>query len=214
MSKPITYVLAVTDRSGSMYSLVDDVRGGFNTHLADLKKASAEKGLEFRMSVTIFDTEFTKLAVAAKLEDVPELTTKNYFARGGTALLDAVGRTVTDFEATVKLRKKDKVILFIQTDGAENSSREFSWEGIKNMLEEKEKTGQWSINYVGQGVDSWDQADRFGSGTHAIYAAASAGDTQSSYRGRTMSTIAYAAGASPAEASQFLDNEIKKGLQN
>ena len=208
MSKSITYVLAVTDMSGSMIGLVEDVRGGFNTYLKDLKLAAEEKGLKFRLSLTLFDTEFTSLCTGAKLKDVPELTTENYYARGATALLDAVGKTVLEFEKKVKLRKKDKVILYIQTDGQGNSSLEFSWDNIREMLEKRKETGQWAIMYVGQGIQSWAQGKLFGPGTQVIAGAATKSGTQSSYTGRTMSTIAYAAGASPDEAGDILSAAV------
>jgi hypothetical protein len=182
-TKPTTHVLFVTDMSGSMSQLANDVRGGFNTYLSDLRKAKAEHGTRYRLTVTLFEAEFISLCVGAKLADTPDLTTVNYAPRGGTALLDAVGKTVLEFESKVTLADADRALLVIQTDGEENSSREFKWESIRDLLEAREKTGKWTIVYLGQGVNAWSQGQRFGASTQTVDAGYSSSGTRSSYSG-------------------------------
>jgi uncharacterized protein YegL len=187
-----THVLFVTDMSGSMHDLAEDVRGGFNTYLADLRKDVEANGTDYRMSVTVFDTRFMPLCVAAELADVPDFTQANYAPTGMTALLDAVGRTVGEFDTATTLGDDDRVLLVIQTDGGENSSREWTWEKIRTLLDERERTGKWSIVYLGQGVTAWEQGSRFGASTQVVGVAGTSKGTASSYSGLSMATVVYA----------------------
>lgn len=192
MTKPTTYVLVVTDMSGSMRGLEVEIRAGFNNYIADLRKDKEANGTRYRVSLTVFDTKFEPLCTAVRLADVPELTEVNYEPRGMTALLDAVGKTVVEFGTAVTLTPEDRVLLAIQTDGAENSSQEFSWSAIKELLESKEKTGQWAIVYLGQGVNAWGQGQRFGQGVQVVNSSNTKGSTSAHYSGLTMSTRDFA----------------------
>lgn len=204
MSKPAghTHVLFVTDMSGSMANLADDVRGGFNTYVADLVAAKERGEGRYRLSVTLFDTEFIPYCTNARLADVPAMDSKNYRPRGGTALLDAVGITVTRFESAVTLADDDRVLLVIQTDGQENASSEYTWDSVRALLEEREKTGKWSIVYLGQGIAAWAQGNRFGASTQTVNTAASGRGTRSSYSGLSAATVDYAAGADARDVSK------------
>lgn len=210
MTKPTTHVLFVTDMSGSMTSLADDVRGGFNTYVDDLKKDAAGK---YRLTVTLFDDRFESLCVAAKLKDVPRLTEQNYKPRASTALLDAVGKTVTEFDARVPtLADGDRVLVVVQTDGAENASREFTRDLIATLIKEREATGKWSFIYLGAGVDAWSQAGGMGfAATSTIHSKNTSGATRSAYTGLTQASIAYSAGATAAEASGLVADALVDG---
>lgn len=197
--KPITHVLLVVDMSGSMAGLAEDVRGGFNTYVADLAKDDGR----YRITATVFDTRFIPLCVAAKLRDVPAMTEANYRPAGMTALLDAVGKTVTDFEAKTTLADGERVLCVVQTDGQENSSREFTAGRIAEMIRERETTGRWSFIYLGAGVDAWGQGEALGF-AHTVNAGKSAGATRSSYSGIATASSSYAAGADAAETHAVL----------
>jgi hypothetical protein len=197
-TKSTTHVLFVTDMSGSMGDRATDVRGGFNAYVDNLRLAKADKGGRCRLTLNLFDTEFIPLCTDVRLAAVPELTERNYRPRGMTALLDAVGRTVVEFDATT-LGADDRVLLVIQTDGAENSSRKFTWDRIRELLAEREATGQWSIVYLGQGVDAWTQGHQFGASTQVVGVAATAVGTQSSYSGLAAATTDYAETGRPRD---------------
>lgn len=158
-NKPTTHVLFVTDMSGSMGNIADDVRGGFNSYVADLR-ADAER--RYRLTAVVFDERIETLCSAAKLRDVPEMTRANYMPRGMTALLDAVGRAVVGLDGSVSLGDEDRVLVVVQTDGAENASREYRREAIAGLIKEREATGKWSFVYLGVGSESWMQAGGMG----------------------------------------------------
>jgi uncharacterized protein YegL len=200
MSKqPITHVLLIVDMSGSMAGLAEDVRGGFNTYIADLAKDDGR----YRITATVFDTAFDPLCVASKLRDVPKLTNVNYAPRGMTALLDAVGKTVTDFEATTTLAEDERVLVVVQTDGHENSSREFRRDQIAELIKTREATGRWTFIYLGAGVDAWGQGEALGF-VNNVNTANSAAGTRNSYSGVTSASVAYASGASVGETYSVL----------
>lgn len=205
MTKPTTHVLLITDQSGSMAPLADDVRGGFNTYIDGLRA----DGGKYRLTVTLFDDQFQTLCRAADLADVPALDRSNYRPRGMTALLDAVGKTVTEFEAGTSLADGDRVLVVVQTDGHENSSREFRREQIAAMVREREADGRWSFVFLGAGIDAWAQARDLGfdRGSTVSVAATGAG-TRTSYDGLTRATRAYSKGASAVDTSAVLADAL------
>lgn len=194
-----THVLMIVDMSGSMAPLAADVRGGFNTYVQDLQGQPGK----YRLTACLFDTEFISLCTDAELTAVPTLTEKNYMPRAGTALLDAVGVTVTGFESRVTLTDADRVLVVIQTDGEENSSQEWHWAAIQKLIKDREATGRWSFVYLGAGADTWMQASRMGvAAANYVNTSHSRVGTRSTYSGLTHGTAAYAAGASGAEVSR------------
>lgn len=200
--KPKTHVLMVVDMSGSMSGLAADVRGGFNAYVDGLKA----DGGEYRLTVVLFDDRYVVLCADTPLTDVPRLTADNYRPRGWTALLDAVGRTIRTFETRVPtLGDDDRVMLVVQTDGAENKSVEFDWWQIAGLIRDREAGGKWTCVYLGQHADAWSQASRMGfnQGSTVVVGANSAG-TAGSYTGLTYATTAYSRGADGATTSETL----------
>jgi uncharacterized protein YegL len=147
----------VLDKSGSMATCLDDTVGGFNTYISELKN---DKKSAYSFSLTLFDTRFENRHVAINLSGVPDLTKQNYLPGGGTALLDAIGRTVSAVEA--KGEKYDKVLTVILTDGQENASREFNLAKIKELIEKKEGEGNWTFVFLGADLSAFTAGDSMG----------------------------------------------------
>lgn len=205
-----TNVLFVTDMSGSMRHLAGDVRGGFNTYLDQLATNPALG--EIRVTAVLFDNEYEILCNNALLPAVPRLTESNYQPRGSTALLDAVGRTITDFENRVpELGEDDRVMLVIQTDGLENASHRYTFPQIAGMITERTPTvgAKWAVLYIGQGIDSWDQARAMGVryDTYIATTSDSAGTTRS-YEGLRDATVAYTMGATAADTAKLVAQAV------
>ena len=139
------------DRSGSMGNSVDDTIGGFNSYL---KK---EKENEFNTYVTtvLFDNEYEVLYKRKSIDEVEELTNKEYWVRGTTALLDAVGKTINSLNHEID----NKVLFIIMTDGYENASKEYSKEQIKNLIANHSR---WEFIYIGADIDSYAEARSLG----------------------------------------------------
>lgn len=162
MKKDFTELVFILDRSGSMSGLESDTIGGFN---GMIEKQKAEPG-EANVTTVLFDDRYELIHQRLPLAAVQPLTGKEYYVRGCTALLDAVGRTIQDMANVQKHlpddMKAEKVIFVITTDGLENASREFTYEKIKKMIEhQKEKYG-WEFLFLGANMDAVSEARRFG----------------------------------------------------
>lgn len=197
-----THVLLVNDVSGSMDALAGDVRSGYNAYVADLR---ADTEATYSVTAVLFNHEYEALCVGASLDAVPELTHINYRPRGFTALLDAVGRAIADFESSTVLADDDRVLLVVQTDGAENSSREYSREQVAEMIRTREAAGRWTCLFLGAGIDAWSQAGALGfAAANTVSTAASGAGTRSTYAAVTQTTRAYARGADAASVSGLI----------
>lgn len=204
MTEPTTYVLLATDASGSMGHLADDVRGGYNSYLDGLDGAA-----RYRVTSVVFNTGVTVLCTDAAPQDAPRFDDRNYFPAGGTALLDAIGKVITDFERAVpELGADDKVLLVVQTDGFENSSREYTWAAITKMIQDREATGRWAPIFMGAGPDAWQQAGAMGFSSSLAYGATGQGVARS-YQGLSQTSAAYAAGATRRDAATASGLEVK-----
>lgn len=180
-----TEIIAIIDRSGSMASIVKDAIGGFNTFLADQKTVPGEA----RMTLALFDDKFEYLYAGKPLVEAEPLTDKTFVPRGGTALLDAIGRTLNEQGARIKGDGwAEKVIVCILTDGGENQSCEFRQVQIKTMVKHAEEHG-WSFVFLAANQDAFAAGASYGiSAAHTMAFAANAVGTQSAYTSMSTTT--------------------------
>ena len=162
MKTNLTELVFILDRSGSMGGLESDTIGGFNSMLA---KQQAEPG-ECRITTVLFDNQYEVLHDRIDIQAVKAITDKEYYVRGNTALLDAVGTTINKIGGVQKNTTEDyraeKVLFIITTDGMENASREFDYNKIKSMIEHQKSKYSWEFIFLGANIDAVDVADRFG----------------------------------------------------
>lgn len=201
--QPVTHVLLVVDMSGSMGRLADDVRGGFNEYKAKLAEDTES---EYRLTVTMFDHEFMPLVVDSPLADVPDLDGHNYCPHGNTALNDAIGRALNEFDAKHgKVRKHERVLVVIQTDGQENSSREFTTDQVKALIAEKDKSDRWAFIFLGAGPSAWSVGGSYGLGHSTIATSQTGVGTRSTYSGLAAASAGYSRGASAGATFSVLE---------
>jgi len=151
MKDSLTEIIFLLDRSGSMGGLESDTIGGFNSFV----RQQAEIG-ETLITTVLFDDQYELLHNGLNAAEVA-LTGKEYFVRGRTALLDAVGKTILDvgkrLADTDESARPGKIIFVITTDGQENSSQEFNYDKVKEMItHQKEKYG-WEFIFMGANID-------------------------------------------------------------
>jgi len=183
MKKNLTELVFILDRSGSMSGLEEDTIGGFN---AMLKKQKAVRG-EALVTTVLFDNEYEVLHNREDIRHVRPLTPKDYYVRGSTALLDAVGRTINRIgKAHAYEAEEDrpgKVLFVIITDGMENASCEFGWHTVKKMIEHQKSKYRWEFIYLGANIDAAAEAAKVGIGAdRAANYHADAQGTQTNYR--------------------------------
>ncbi len=157
-----TELVFILDRSGSMGGLEKDTIGGFN---AMLEKQKKEPG-ECHVSTILFDHTTEVVHDRIPLQDVPVLTDKEYYVRGSTALLDAVGGAIHHIGNIHKYARKedipDRTLFVITTDGMENASHRYDYKTVKEMIErQKEKYG-WEFLFLGANIDAAKEAARIG----------------------------------------------------
>ena len=161
MRENLTELVFILDRSGSMSGLETDTIGGFNSMISKQQK---EEG-EALVSTVLFDDRIDVIHDRFPIGIVESLTEKDYFVRGCTALLDAVGEAVHKIENVQEhlpeSHKAGKVIFVITTDGHENSSKQYSYQQIKKMIEAKREAG-WEFLFLGANIDAVGEAEKLG----------------------------------------------------
>ena len=162
MRKNLTEIVFILDRSGSMAGLEADTIGGFNSLI---EKQRREEG-EAIISTVLFDNFSEVIHDRVPLDKITEMTRDDYYVRGCTALLDAVGGAVHHIGNVHKYaREEDRpehTLFVITTDGMENASRRYSYEEVRRMIErQKEKYG-WEFLFLGANIDAAKEAARFG----------------------------------------------------
>lgn len=168
MKKGLTELVFILDRSGSMGGLESDTIGGFNGMLGKQKK---EEG-EAYVTTVLFDDQIDIIHDRFPISVVEPLTEDDYFVRGCTALLDAVGSTVKKVENIQKRlpeeMRAENIIFVITTDGQENASQEYSVSMVKKMIEANQEKG-WQFLFLGANMDAVEEADKIGiRKTHAV----------------------------------------------
>ena len=162
MKQGLTEIVFILDRSGSMSGLEKDTIGGFNS---TIDKQKQETGEAF-VSTVLFDTEMEVLHDRAPLAHIEPLTEKEYYARGCTALLDAIGGAIHHIGNVHKYARDEdrpeKTIFVITTDGYENSSRKYTAERVKQMIERQKQKYGWEFIFLGANIDAIETAKSFG----------------------------------------------------
>jgi hypothetical protein len=205
-----TLIGVILDRSGSMASVREPTITGFNEFLHTQQKQ--HDGGRALMSLTQFDNQYEVNFVGEPIENVPDLDTQSYIPRGTTALFDAIGRTIHEVEAWTRAHQwQDRVLVLIVTDGMENASREYSFEAVRALIEQKEKEG-WNFAYMGANQDSYAVSASLNirADFTANYDATAAG-TAKVYQTLSAATSGYRASkAKGRSAPRFFDGSVQQ----
>ena len=154
MKKDLTELVFILDRSGSMSGLESDTIGGYN---AMLKKQQQEAG-EAVVTTVLFDDQYELLHDRINLKGIRPISAREYYVRGCTALLDAIGKTIQKIanvqQHTSEEERAEKVLFVITTDGMENASKEYSYKKIRSLVEKQQKKYGWEFIFLGANIDA------------------------------------------------------------
>ena len=158
--KDLTELVIIIDKSGSMHPLAKDVIGGFNTLIEEQKKEG-----ETKVTTVFFNHEVRFIHEGVDINEIKPLDGRSYQPCGCTALLDAIGDSISLIKAKHSKLKEEKLpehtIFSIMTDGLENSSREYSYRRIKEMIDLQKKCG-WEFIFQAANIDIEQEAEKLG----------------------------------------------------
>lgn len=154
-----TLIAVLLDRSGSMMTIAEDVRGGFNAFIDEQRATEGE----CLVTLAQFDNEYNEVYTDVPVADVPPLALE---PRGSTALLDSMGKLITAIGAKLSALPEDQrpgsVIVAIMTDGQENASREWTHAAIKKLVSSQTDDYGWQFLYMGANQDAVEEGAKIG----------------------------------------------------
>ena len=155
-------IICILDRSGSMQPLTGDVIGGYNSFIEKQKQESGKA----EVTTVLFDDKYEKISDSVDIQKAEDLTSATYYARGNTALMDAIGRTINETLGSMEKNKicpaKRRVLIMIMTDGHENASTEYDKARVKSLIDLTTKNYDWNYIFIGANIDSAAEAGSIG----------------------------------------------------
>lgn len=208
MTDPNKTLLGVlVDRSGSMMSIKKDMEGGLNTLIKEQRELTGE----CEITLAQFDNRYENICESVPLQDFEGY---ELIPRGSTSLLDAIGKFVTEIGQSLSTCEEDKrpgqVIIVIITDGHENSSREWKWTTVKELIKNQESQWSWKFVFLGANIDAEAVGMDLGidRGSTITYAATADGV------GNTMSSLSnYVASTRSGVAASFTEEDRKNSVK-
>ncbi len=213
MKKNLTELVFILDRSGSMSGLEKDTIGGFNSMLSRQKEEPGEA----LISTILFDDRTEVLHDRVHLADVRPMNERQYYVRGCTALLDAMGGAIHHIGTIHKYSREEdrpeKTIFVITTDGMENSSSHYTYEKVKQMVERQKERYGWEFLFLGANIDAIETAGRFGiQPSRAVNYECDSAGTQLNFQ--VVSDTVCAARACTCDLSEYFDDPAwKKAIE-
>ena len=206
MKKNLTEIVFILDRSGSMSGLEADTIGGFNSMIEKQKREAGEA----LISTVLFDNFSEVIHDRIPVGRVEPMTDREYYVRGCTALLDAIGGAIHHIGNIHKYAREEDVpehtLFVITTDGMENASRRYDSETVKKMIERQKAKYGWEFLFLGANIDAVETASRFGIGADRAV------NYHSDHQGTQLNYEVLSAAVSTVRSSATLGTEWKKRI--
>ena len=188
-----TELVFILDRSGSMSGLESDTIGGVNGMIGQHRG----EGADVLVSTVLFDHENEVIHDRVRIADVPTLTSKEYYTRGCTALLDAMGDGIRHIKNVHKYARPEdrpaRTMFIITTDGMENSSTRYTADQVRAMVKQQEEAG-WEFVFLGANIDAVQVAGGLGiRAENAVEFACDAAGVRENFASLSHMTCAFAA---------------------
>lgn len=202
-----TEIVIVVDRSGSMSPIAADMRGGFDTFIAEQRKLPGDCAV----TLAQFDDKHDIVYAGTPIGNVPPL---ELVPRGSTALLDAIGRTIdavgSRLAAMKEAERPGKVMFVIITDGQENASKEYNRKRVFDMITTQQKDFAWEFIYLGANQDAIGASRDLGiaAGRGVNFSATKGAGAQGVMRGISSNAASYRGGQGVGSAQDAYDNAV------
>ena len=161
-SGELTELVFILDRSGSMHGLEADTIGGINSLI---EKQKAEPG-RCLVTTVLFDSRMETLHDRVELQQIQPLTERDYCTGGCTALLDALGSTISHIAKIHHYARPEDVpvrtTFVIMTDGMENASHHYDSDTVKRKIEHEKAKYGWEFLFLAANIDAVETAARMG----------------------------------------------------
>lgn len=212
MKKNYCHIVGILDRSGSMSDIKNDVIGSYNEFLRKQREIDGK----CTISLYQFDDRYDVVYENKDIKDAPKLTDKTFVPRGWTALLDAIGRTINTVGKQLydlkESERPEKVVVFIQTDGKENQSKEFTRSQIFEMIKHQREKYKWEFVFLGADQDAISVGTSYGIGAaNSMTFAKSSKGNKMAYCSLTSNLSSYRAGI---KSDMSFTDEDKKRQNN
>ena len=184
-------VIFLLDRSGSMGGIEKDTIGGYNSYI------DSQRGKNVKVTTILCDDKYEVLHNREDVDNIKKLTNKEYYVRGCTALLDAIGKTIKEMED----KNPNRVMFVITTDGYENASKEYNKSQIKELIESHK---DWKFMYIGANIDSYSEGRSIGIDDSFI----------ANYKKSKKGVTKLFSALSSASECYYESNELKKSWKN
>lgn len=212
MKKNLTELVFLLDRSGSMGGMEADTIGGYNGFLRKQKK---EEG-NCLVTTVLFDNYSETVHDRIDLSEIAPLTEKEYYVRGSTALLDALGSSIEHISTIHKYARPEDcpehTVFVITTDGMENASTKYTYDKVQALVKEKEVKEGWNFVFLGANIDAVSEAKRYGiSPEHAVTVFSDEDGAAAQFEAASMAvTQARACGSIRPDWAQPVAEDMKK----
>lgn len=206
-----TAICLLVDRSGSMERIRQAAEDAINEFIIGQATTAIQNLDQRTIRLAVFDNEYELVHSSRPAGECPKFFLS---PRYSTALLDAMGKTITEFGAELAMlpaeQRPGTVLLAIMTDGLENASFHYKYDQIAAMVRHQQDVYQWQVLYLGANQDAIEVAARLGIDRErsVTYTASSAGT-----HAVMDSMSGYVATASAGGQAAFTDEDRKNATQ-
>ncbi len=158
-------IIFILDRSGSMAGLEEDTLGGYNHFIAEQAKKNA-----LSVTTVLFDQAFEIIRNQVNA-DLATLKEGEYYVRGSTALLDAIGHSVS---MVIDRRAKSvenpfQTIFVITTDGMENASVNYTYPSIRQLITHCQESLGFKFVFLAANIDAAQEGRKMGMNLKSVH---------------------------------------------
>ena len=147
-----THIALALDKSGSMLRHWKEAMDGFNAQL-DVIAENSELGGNTTVSLIVFDSTVDVRQTAVKPADIEKLSKANYRPEGGTAMYDAVWKSIEVLEKLDDGGNDTAFLVITVSDGEELSSKRVIAQKLADRISELNLSERWTFAYVGANQD-------------------------------------------------------------